>query len=123
MNFKTAIVGMLFLLGAGMTPLSVMSSGGSGGGTAGGGAGGGTAGGGSGGGRDSHVTDSRYEKGKKVFREKVVCSNCPLSDLELTRDNVAMILSELDSNGEVGEHLGFFERRSVKHYIRQRFNL
>ena len=111
---KSGSVSALFLVATAMAPLNALSSGGTGGGASGEGLGGA---------RDSLVTDSQYEKGKKVFKEKLVCSNCPLSDLELTRENVAMILPELKRTGKVGEHLGFFERRSVKHYITHRFNL
>lgn len=69
------------------------------------------------------LTVSKYEKGKKVFKDKVTCSNCPHAELELTQDNVASILDELDGNGGLGETLTRSERKSVEHYIRERFNL
>ena len=69
------------------------------------------------------LTISMYEKGKKVFKDKVTCSNCPHAELELTRENVASILDELDENGEIGETLTQSERMTIKHYINKRFNL
>ena len=69
------------------------------------------------------LTVSKYEKGKKVFKDKITCSYCPYADLELTQDNVAAIVDELGGDGEIGATLTSSERKSVSHYIKKRFNL
>ena len=93
------------------------------------GGGGGSSGGGSGGGNGSGYTVSKstYELGKKVFQEHVICESCPYADLEHTSESVASVWSQLKKDlkrrGTIGENLERKERRSVKAFIRKRFNL
>ena len=105
--FKSGITGAVSLALATMLalPLTVMASGGDYGNDQG------------------ALTVSKYEKGKKIFKDKITCSNCPYADLELTQDNVASLLPELASDGSIGESLSKSDRRSVQHYIEKRFKL
>ena len=108
--------------------VSVAFASGDGGG--GGGSGGGSSGGGGGG--NSHalgytVSKSTYELGKKVFHEHVICENCPYADLEHTSESVGSVWGQLKKDlkrrGTIGENLKRKERRSVKAFIRKRFDL
>ncbi len=88
-------------------------------------------GGGGGGGGDHQpalvVSEGTYEMGKKVFYEHVVCDSCIYADLELTPESVSAswkaIKKELRKSGEIGSNLGKKERKSVKLFMRKRFNL
>ena len=94
-----------------------------------GGGGGGSSGGGSGGGNGSGYTVSKstYELGKKVFQEHVICESCPYADLEHTSEGVGSVWGQLKNDlkkrGTIGENLERKERRSVKAFIRKRFDL
>ena len=94
-----------------------------------GGGGGGSSGGGSGGGNGSGYTVSKstYELGKKVFQEHVICESCPYADLEHTSESVGSVWGQLKKDlkrrGTIGENLERKERRSVKAFIRKRFDL
>ncbi|MDE0309823.1 MAG: hypothetical protein OXI60_08350 [Acidiferrobacterales bacterium] len=105
------------------------ASGGGGGGS--GGGGGGSSGGGGGGGGDHKpaliVPKATYELGKKVFFERIVCDSCIYADLELTPESVGSswkaIKKDLRRSGEIGSNLERKERKSVKLFIRKRFDL
>ena len=112
------------------------SSGGDNGGSSGGGSGGsssggsgGSSGGGNGGGDalGYTVSKSTYELGKKVFYEHVICDSCPYADLEHTSESVGSVWGQLNKDlnkrGAIGENLERKERRSVKAFIRKRFDL
>ncbi len=110
------------------------SGGGSAGGASGGGSGGGSSGGGStgggGGGGDGyviHVSKASYDRGKKIFFEQVVCESCPYAELKQTSEGVRAVWSKLKKDlhrkGVIGANLKGKERRSVKAFIRKRFNL
>ncbi len=86
---------------------------------------------GSGGGGDHQpaliVSKGTYELGKKVFFEHVVCDSCIYADLELTPESVSAswkaIKKDLRRSGEIGSNLARKERKSVKLFMRKRFNL
>lgn len=108
------------------------AGGGSAGGGSAGGAGGGSAGGGGNGGGGGHgpsyyVSKSTYDLGKKVFHEHVICDSCPYADLEHTSESVSSVWGQLKKDlkkrGAIGENLKRKERRSVKAFIRKRFDL
>ena len=85
--------------------------------------------GGSGGGEHPTliVSKATYELGKKVFYENVVCDSCIYAGLELTPESVSgswrEIKKDLRKSGEIGSKLARKERRSVKLFMRKRFNL
>ncbi len=87
--------------------------------------GGGSSGGGNGSGYT--VSNSTYELGKKVFQEHVICESCPYADLEHTSESVGSVWNQLKKDlkrrGTIGENLERKERRSVKAFIRKRFDL
>ncbi len=66
-----------------------------------------------------------YDVGKKLFREVVVCGDCPFGDLALQSENVRQawkqIKLSLRESGEVGMHLKWSERQSIKRYIKKRY--
>ena len=101
-------------------------SAGGGGGSAGGG-GGGEGGGGGDGASQWYVSKKTYNLGKKVFYENVVCDSCIYAGLELTPESVRetwkAIKNDLRKSGEIGTNLERKERRSVKLFMRKRFNL
>ncbi len=101
----------------------------SGGGGGAGGGGGGGSGGGSGGGGDGIASNnyvSRYDTGKKSFLESVVCDSCPYAGLELNPENVGAVWPDLKRDlkrsGAIGQKLSWWQRSSVKHYIKKRFS-
>lgn len=73
------------------------------------------------------VSKATYELGKKVFYENVVCDSCIYAGLELTPESVSgswqEIKKDLRKSGEIGSKLARKERRSVKLFMRKRFNL
>ncbi len=91
--------------------------------------GGGSGGSGGGGDHQPVLIDSKgtYELGKKVFFEHVVCDSCIYADLELTPESVGAswkaIKKDLRRSGEIGSNLARKERKSVKIFMRKRFNL
>jgi len=115
------------------------SAGGSGNGGNGGDSGGGNGGGngsGSGGGSSSGASDqgggngydsgqgffsNAYDKGKKIFREQVVCESCPFAGIELDQEGVEQIRAELGRGGVIGSNLSYNQRYNVKYYLRKRF--
>ena len=106
--------------------ISVVFASGDGGG--GGGSGGGSSGDGGGGDAIGYtVSKSTYELGKKVFQEHVICESCPYADLEHTSEGVGSVWGQLKNDlkkrGTIGENLERKERRSVKAFIRKRFDL
>ena len=87
-------------------------------------------GGGSGGGdgpTQLNVSKKTYDLGKKVFYENVVCDSCIYAGLELTSESVRetwkAIKKDLRRSGEIGSNLERKERKSVKLFMRKRFNL
>ncbi len=135
-------ISLLLLISLFATSLAFASGGGggSGGGSSGGGSsGGGSSGGGSsggsgssggGGGNGGHVfsvSEATYDKGKKIFFEYVVCESCPYADLEQTNEGLKEVWKKLKKDlrrkGAIGANLKSKERRSVKAFIRKRFNL
>ena len=101
------------------------SSGGSGGSGGSGDSGGGAGEGGQG--FSSFVSKSTYDKGKKIFQDKIVCAACPYSELELTPEGVSAVWKQLKSDlkkkGKIGSKLSRKERRATKAFIRERFSL
>ncbi len=109
--------------------LALASGGGGGGGAGGGGgSGGGSGGGGDGGdGVASNNYVSKYDTGKKSFLESVVCDSCPYAGLELNPENVGAVWPDLKrdlkKSGAIGQKLSWWQRSSVKHYIKKRFSI
>ena len=64
-----------------------------------------------------------YEKGKKIFYEKVVCGECPYPALKLNAEEVSKIMPALDHNGMIGKHLTLNDRKALKVYLNRRFNI
>ena len=64
-----------------------------------------------------------YDKGKKIFQEKVVCDSCPFSNMEMDDDNIQSMLPELERSGQIGQYLSHRDRESVKLYVKKRFNI
>ena len=64
-----------------------------------------------------------YDLGKKVFQEKVICGSCPYADMELTAQAVSPVVDELGFFGDIGKNLSYDERRSVRYFIKKRFNI
>ncbi len=64
-----------------------------------------------------------YDVGEKVFNEQVVCESRPHGGIELVPEQVAEILPDLASYGIIGQTLTLKERKSVKLYVKKRFNL
>ena len=94
------------------------------------GSGDGGGGGGSGGGdgpTQLNVSKKTYDLGKKVFYENVVCDSCIYAGLELTpetvRESWKAIKKDLRRSGDIGSNLERKERKSVKLFMRKRFNL
>ncbi len=126
-------IAMLLLSSVFAISLVFASSNGSGdnGGSSSGGSGGSSSGGSGGnGGGDAlgyTVSKSTYELGKKVFYEHVICDSCPYADLEHTSESVGSVWGQLKKDlkkrGAIGENLERKERRSVKAFIRKRFDL
>ena len=74
-----------------------------------------------------HVSEATYELGKKVFHENVVCDSCIYAGLEQTPESVSetwrKIKKDLRKSGEIGSGLTRKERKSVKLFMRKRFDL
>jgi hypothetical protein len=64
-----------------------------------------------------------YDKGKKIFQEKVICQSCPFSNMELVDENIRAVLPELERSGQIGQFLSHRDRQSVKLYVEKRFNI
>ena len=121
-SIKHTIRSIVIVVFCGMlaTPVAFGSGGGSAGGSGG-------DSGGSDGPSQLNVTKKTYDLGKKVFYENVVCDSCIYAGLELTpesvRDTWKAIKKDLRRSGEIGSNLKRKERRSVKLFMRKRFNL
>ena len=108
--------------------LAVASGGGgSGGGGSGGGGSGGSGSGGSGGGDTDQQAQVNYDKGKKLFYERVVCESCLYAGLELETGAVRVVWSDLKKdlkkNGSIGQELTWGQRKAVKRFVKKRFSL
>ncbi len=77
----------------------------------------------SGGYSENYANSDRYDIGKKVFREQVVCESCPHADLELITSEVEQILPDLQLDGAIGQFLSYRDRISVNLFVKHRFNL
>ena len=68
-----------------------------------------------------------YDKGKKLFYERVVCESCPYSGLELetaaVKDVWSDLKKDLKKNGSIGQELESIQRRAVKRFVKKRFSL
>ncbi len=88
-------------------------------------------GGGGGGNEKSYktadVSPEKYEQGKKLFLEQVVCDDCRYANLEQSSDSVAAVWPEmkkdLHKKGVIGSELTRKERRAIKAFMRKRFEL
>ncbi len=99
----------------------------SGGGGSGGGGSGGGGSGGSGGGDTNQQAQVNYDKGKKLFYERVVCESCLYAGLELETAAVRVVWSDLKKdlkkNGSIGQELTRGQRKAVKRFVKKRFSL
>ena len=107
-----------------------LASGGGGGSGGSGSDGGSDGGGGDGGGGDGSTANnstSMYATGKKLFLGSVVCDSCPYAGLELNSGKVGAVWPglqrDLKQAGVIGQELSWWQRISVKHYIKKRFSL
>ena len=64
-----------------------------------------------------------YDKGKKIFQEKVICESCPFSNMDLVDENIRAVLPELERSGQIGQSLSDSDRQSVKLFVKKRFNI
>jgi uncharacterized protein (DUF2225 family) len=68
-----------------------------------------------------------YDKGKKLFYERVVCEACQYAGLELESAAVSAVWSDLKKdlkkNGSIGQELTKYQRKSVKRFLKKRFSL
>ena len=91
------------------------------------GGGGGSGGSGGGDGTASNNPNSMYATGKKLFLGSVVCDTCPYASLELNSGKVHTVWPDLQLDlkkaGAIGQELSWWQRISVKHYIKKRFSL
>ena len=71
----------------------------------------------------SDTAQADYEKGKKIFQEKVICESCPFSNMDLVDENIQAVLPELERSGQIGQFLSHRDRESVKLYVEKRFNI
>ena len=90
--------------------------------------GGGSGGGGSGGGGDTNQqAQVNYDKGKKLFYERVVCESCLYAGLALetaaVKDVWSDLKKELKTNGSIGQELTSYQRKAVKRFVKKRFSL
>ncbi len=85
------------------------------------------AGGGGGGSGNTIQEEVMYGKGKKLFEEKVVCESCPYTGLVLETEAVEQVWPSLKKDikrdGQIGKDLKRFQRKSLKHFIKERFKL
>ena len=81
--------------------------------------------GGAGGGNNSWATSSGadYDVGKRVFQNHVVCDSCPHPNPELDYEKLSIILKDVHRSGQIGRHLNIRERKSVKLFIKERYNI
>jgi len=81
---------------------------------------------GGGGGTDVHK-QVMYNKGKKLFKQKVVCDSCPYSELVLETAAVEQVWPQMKDdfkkNGQIGKNLKGYQRKSLKYYVKERFEL
>ena len=90
---------------------------------------GGSGGSGSGGGAGEGTLHDQmtYDKGKKLFYEKIVCESCPYAGLELetaaVKDVWSVLKKDLKTNGSVGQELTRYQRKAVKRFVKKRFSL
>lgn len=78
---------------------------------------------GGGGGGDGPGTKKNYDRGKKLFLERVVCESCPYSDMELNAENARQLLPEIKRKGKLGKGMSYNERWALKFFIRKRFEI
>ena len=64
-----------------------------------------------------------YDLGKAVFFKKIICETCPYGDISLDTASVENILPEVHRKGSIGKELTIKERKSVKLFIKTRFNI
>ncbi len=92
-----------------------------------GGSGSGGSGSGGGAGEANLHAQMTYEKGKKLFYERVVCESCPYAGLELetaaVKDVWSDLKKDLKKNGSIGQELESYQRRAVKRFVKKRFSL
>ena len=109
-------------LGSLMACSLAVASGGSG---SGGGGSGGS--GGSGGGDRNLHAQMTYDKGKKLFYERVVCESCLYAGLALetaaVKDVWSDLKKDLKKNGSIGQELTSYQRKAVKRFVKKRFSL
>lgn len=79
---------------------------------------------GSGGGGGNELgAQKNYDRGKKLFLEKVVCEECPYSEMELVAENAKELLPEIKRKGKLGKGLSYNERWALRYFIKKRFSI
>ena len=120
----TKFILRVFLASLMACSLAFASGGGGSGGSGGSGSGGS---GGSGGGDGNLHAQMTYDKGKKLFYERVVCESCLYAGLALETAAVNDVWSdlkkELKQNGSIGQELTSYQRKAVKRFVKKRFSL
>ena len=92
-----------------------------------GGSGGSGSGGGVGVGEGTLHAQMTYDKGKKLFYERVVCESCLYAGLALetaaVKDVWSDLKKDLKKNGSIGQELTSYQRKAVKRFVKKRFSL
>lgn len=71
----------------------------------------------------SGFQEPNYDVGKKVFYEKVICEVCPYHDLSLVTEEIQNVIPDLQRSGNIGQMLSLHQRKSVRLFIKKRFNI
>ena len=92
-----------------------------------GGSGSGGSGSGGGAGEGNLHAQMTYDKGKKLFYERVVCESCLYAGLALetaaVKDVWSDLKKDLKKNGSIGQELTSYQRKAVKRFVKKRFSL
>lgn len=71
----------------------------------------------------SKTPEDKYDLGKKIFYDQIVCESCPYANLELSRESVSTLLPKLEYDQDLGKQFGVINRTSVQYFIKKRFSL
>lgn len=64
-----------------------------------------------------------YHLGKKALYQKLICTTCPLADLELDADQAKNVVSRLNGNEEFSDALTGKDREAIVAYLKRRYRL
>ncbi len=64
-----------------------------------------------------------YHLGKKAFYQKLICTTCPLADLELNADQANNVVNRLNGDEEFTDALTGKDRKAIVAYLKRRYRL